>query len=96
MHAFEDNQIKRFEEIELRKNSTVLSVMKKYPAHWIDWMSNHYDVNQNLKNDKIKDIERKILSDLPSIVQQLSNEAKEIMQYCMENNGVVKYAQLKK
>lgn len=96
MHAFEDDQIKRYEAIELRTYSTFLSVMKKYPAHWIDWMSDYYHVNQNLKKDKIKDIERKILSDLPSIVQQLSNEAKEILQYCMENNGVVKYSKLKK
>jgi hypothetical protein len=96
MHAFEDDQIKRFEEIQLRKSSTFQSVMKKFPAPWIDWMSDHYHVDQNLKKDKIKDIERKLLSDLPLIVEQLSDEAKEILQYCMENNGVVKYGKLKK
>ncbi len=96
MHAFEDDQIKRFEEIQLRKSSTFQSVMKKFPANWIDWMSEYYHVNQNLKKEKIKDIERKLLSDLPSIVEQLSDEAKEIVQYCMENNGIVKYGKLKK
>lgn len=96
MHAFEDDQIKRFEEIQLRKSSTFQSVMKKFPANWIDWMSEYYHVDQNLKKEKIKDIERKLLSDLPSIVEQLSDEAKEIVQYCMENNGVVKYGKLKK
>ncbi|MDG6219204.1 MAG: hypothetical protein QCI00_07165, partial [Candidatus Thermoplasmatota archaeon] len=96
MHAFEDNQIKRFEEIQLRKSSTFQSVMKKFPANWIDWMSDYYHVNQNLKKEKIKDIERKLLSYLPSIVEQLSDEAKEVLQYCMENNGLVKYGKLKK
>lgn len=96
IHAFEDDQIKRFEDIQLRKSSTFQSIMKKYPAHWINWMSDHYRVDQNLKKDKIKDIERKLLSDLPSIVLHLSNEAKEILVYCMQNNGVVKYGKLKK
>lgn len=96
MHAYEDDQIKRFEDIQLKKSSTFQSIMKKYPAHWINWMSDHYHVNQNLKKDKIKDIERKLLSELPSVVLQLSNEAKEILHYCIENNGVVKYRKLKK
>lgn len=96
MHAFEDGQIKRFEEIQLRNSSTFQSVLKKYPAHWIDWMSDHYHINQNLKKDKIKAIERTILSDLPNIVEQLSNKAKEILKFCMQNNGVVKYQKLSK
>ncbi len=96
MNAFEDEQIKRYENIQLKKSSSFQSIMKKYPIQWINWMSDHYHVNQNLKKEKIKDIERKLRSDLLSIVLQLSNEAKEILQYCMQNNGMVKYGKLKK
>lgn len=95
MHAFEKDQVTRIEKIQLRKKSTLKSVMNKYPSHWIDWMSNHYEIEQRLKKDKIRVIENKLTSDLPRIIQGLSKECKDVLQLCMENGGFVKYSKLK-
>jgi len=95
MHAFENDQVTRIEKIQLRKKSTFKSVMNKYPSHWIDWMSNHYEIKQRLKKDKIRAIENKLTSDLPRIIQGLPKECKDVLQLCMENGGFVKYGKLK-
>ena len=95
MHAFENDQVTRIEKIQLRKKSTLKSVMNKYPSHWIDWMSNHYKIKQRLKKDKIRAIENKLTSDLPRIIQGLPKECKDVLQLCMENGGFVKYGKLK-
>lgn len=95
MHAFENDQVTRIEKIQLRKKSTFKSVMNKYPAHWIDWMSNHYEIEQRLKKDKIRAIENKLTSDLPRIIQDLPRKCKDVLQFCMENGGFVKYGKLK-
>ncbi|MFO8077326.1 MAG: hypothetical protein R6U21_01600 [Thermoplasmatota archaeon] len=96
MHAYEGDQLKRFDSIQLRKSSTLQSVMKKFPAHWIDWMSDYYNVNQRRKNEKIKDIKKRIISNLSHIFKELSTDAKDVLRLCMKNNGVLKYGKLKK
>jgi len=95
MHAFENEQVTRIEKIQLRKKSTFKSVMNKYPSHWIDWMSNHYEIEQRLKKDKIRAIENKLTSDLPRIIRGLPKECKDVLQLCMKNGGFVKYSKLK-
>jgi hypothetical protein len=95
LHAFENDQVTRIENIQLRKSSSFRSVMNKYPSHWIDWMCNHYEIKQRLKKDKIREIENHLISDLPSIIQELPKKCKDVLQLCMENGGFVKYYKLK-
>ena len=95
MHAFENEQATRIEKTQLLKKSTFKSVMNKYPSYWIDWMSNHYEIKQRLKKDKIRAIENKLTSDLPRVIRGLSEKCKDVLQLCMENGGFVKYGKLK-
>ena len=41
MSAYENDGLKKTESIQLRKGSSLQSIMNKYPAHGIDWMCKH-------------------------------------------------------
>ncbi|MBU3968136.1 MAG: hypothetical protein KKG76_12335 [Euryarchaeota archaeon] len=95
MSAFENDGLKKIESILLRKGSSLQSIMNKYPAHWIDWMCEHYGLKERLKKEKIQGIENKIIDDLPQIVSKLPEKSKEALAFCIKQGGVVKYGQLK-
>jgi DNA-directed RNA polymerase subunit H (RpoH/RPB5) len=95
MSAFENDGLKKIESILLRKGSSLQSILNKYPAHWIDWMSKHYGLKERLKKEKIQRIETKIVDDLPQIVLKLPEKSREALAFCIKQGGVVKYGQLK-
>lgn len=95
MSAYENSRLKKIESIQLRKGSSLQSILNKYPAHWIDWMSKHYGLKERLKKEKIQGIENKIINDLPQIVLKLPEKSKEALAFCIKQGGVVKYGQLK-
>ncbi len=95
MSAYENSGLKKIESIQLRKGSSLQSILNKYPAHWIDWMSKHYGLKERLKKEKIQGIENKITNDLPQIVSKLPEKSKEALAFCIKQGGVVKYGQLK-
>jgi len=95
MSAYENDGLKKIESILLRKGSSLQSIMNKYPAHWIDWMSKHYGLKERLKKDKIQMIENKIVNDLPQIVSKLPEKSKGALAFCIKEGGFVKYGQLK-
>jgi len=92
---YENDQIARIENIQLRTRSSFQSVMNKYPSHWVDWMCHYYQIKQRLKKDKVRKIEQRLIADLPSILQQLPRKAKDVLRFCMQNQGFVKYRMLK-
>ncbi len=93
--AYEDRELKRFEDIRLRKSSSLRSILNKYPYHWIDWMCNHYGLKERLKKEKVREIENKIVNDLPQVLSELPERSREALTYCLKSDGVVKYGQLK-
>lgn len=93
--AYENDALKKIESIPLRQSSSLKSIMNKYPAHWIDWMCMHYDLEGGLKRDKVRRIGNKIVNDLPTIVLKLPEKSKEALALCIEQGGVVKYGKLK-
>jgi hypothetical protein len=95
MNEYDNNQIVRIENIQLRIGSSFLSVMQNYPVHWIDWMCDHYQIQQRLKKDKIHAIRQRLTSGIKSIFQGLPKKSQEVLQLCMKNGGVVKYRLLK-
>jgi hypothetical protein len=95
MNAYDTDQIDRIESIPLRFGSSFQSVMNKYPSHWIDWMCQYYGIHQRLKKDKVREIEQRLTSDLPSILQNLPRKAKDVLRFCIKNGGFVKYGLLK-
>jgi len=95
MSAYENDGLKKIESIQLRQSSSLQSIMNKYPSHWIDWMSKHYGLKERLKKEKIREIENKIINDLPQIVLKLTEKSREALAFCIEQGGVVKYGQLK-
>ncbi len=95
LSASENAELKRIESILLRRSSSLQSILNKYPYHWIDWMCKHYGLNERLKKEKIREIENKIVNDLPQIVLKLPEKSKETLAFCIKQGGVVKYGQLK-
>lgn len=95
MSAYENDGLKKIESIPLRRSSSLQSILNKYPAHWIDWMSKHYGLKERLKKEKIQRIETKIVNDLLQIVLKLPEKSKEALAFCINQGGVVKYGQLK-
>ena len=94
--SFENDKLKKIENIPLRRVSTLKSILNKYPANWIDWMCMDYGLTERLKKDKIRLIEAKIINDLPQIVLNLPEKSKDALAFCIEQGGVVKYGRLKK
>lgn len=93
--AYENDGLKKIESFPLRQGSSLQSIMNKYPAHWIDWMSKHYGLKERLKNEKVRAIETKIVNDLPQIVSKLPEKSKQALAFCVKQGGFVKYGQLK-
>ncbi|MDO9538171.1 MAG: hypothetical protein Q7J68_07615 [Thermoplasmata archaeon] len=94
-NAYETEQVKRSESIQLRKGSTFQSVLNKYPSHWIDWMCTHYRIKERLKKDKIRKIENKLTAEIEIIVNGLSEQSKDALRLCLAHGGFVKYGMLK-
>ncbi|MCZ7397119.1 MAG: hypothetical protein O8C59_01235 [Candidatus Methanoperedens sp.] len=95
MSAYETDGLKKIESIPLRQSSSLQSILNKYPAHWIDWMSKYYGLKERLKNEKVRGIETKIVNDLPQIILKLPEKSKEALAFCIKQGGFVKYGQLK-
>ncbi|NOR47264.1 MAG: hypothetical protein GQ533_04355 [Methanosarcinaceae archaeon] len=93
--GYENDKLKKIESIPLRRVSSLKSILNKYPAHWIDWMCVHYDLEGGLKKDKVRRIDDKIINDLLPIVLKLPEKSKEALAFCIEQGGVVKYGKLK-
>ena len=92
---YENGKLEELEDITLRKGTALRTVLKKYPAQWIDHMCKHYGLKARLKKEKVEKIVDKLVSDLPEIVSELPEEAKEVLSLCMSNGGVVKYGKLR-
>ena len=95
MSAYENDGVKKIESVLLRRNSSLQSMLNKYPAHWIDWMCRHYGLKERLKKEKIRAIENKIVNDLPGIIQKLPEKSRKALVFCIRQGGIVKYGQLK-
>ena len=93
--GYENDKLKKIETIPLRRVSSLKSILNKYPAHWIDWMCMHYDLEGGLKKDKVRRIDDKIINDLLPIILKLPEKSKEALAFCVEQGGVVKYGKLK-
>ena len=93
--AYENRELKRIESIILRKSSSLQSILNKYPYHWIDWMCEHYGLNERLKKEKVREIGNKIVNDLSHIISELPEKSKEALAFCNKQGGVVKYGRLK-
>ncbi len=95
MDAFQSDQVNRIESMLIRNSSTFRSLMNKYPSHWINWICDHYNINEKLKKEKINAIENRIITDLNTIVKGLSSDARQVIQMCINQGGFVKYNVLK-
>ena len=95
IRSYEKDEIKRIEEIHLRKSSSIITIMNRYPANWIDWMSRHYRIQKRLKKEKIGEIVRTITRDTRSIMKGFTPDSKEVLRICMEKGGYVKIGTLK-
>lgn len=95
MNAYENDQVGRIEDIQLRRSSSFQSLMNKYPSHWVDWMCKYYQINQRLKKDKVRAIEHKLASDFSNTLKDLPKTCKEVLRLCIQNGGFVKYQLLK-
>ena len=93
--AWESRELDRFESIQLRRNSTLRSILNKYPSHWIDWMGKQYGIKERLKKDRVRRVETTIIEDLPRIFSSLPEPSREVLALCMKEGGVVKYGRLK-
>jgi len=95
MNEYEHDQIARIENIQLRTRSSFQSMMNNYPSHWVDWICNYYQIKQRLKKEKVREIEQRLTSNLPSVLQTLPKKAKDVLRFCIKNRGFVKYGLLK-
>ncbi|MFO8051258.1 MAG: hypothetical protein R6V01_06110 [Thermoplasmatota archaeon] len=90
MESILGNFLKNLEEMPFRPSTSFKTIMKKYPANWVDRISRTYRIKKRLKKDKIEAILEKITKDTDSILSKLSPEAKEILGMCMERGGYAK------
>lgn len=96
MQRYEEEEVARYDGMLIRKSTTFRSVLKKYPAIWINWMCEHYDIEERLKKDKIGRIEQRITEDIKTIAGGLSPEAKEVLRICLDEGGFIKIGKLKR
>ncbi len=87
MYSLLENNLKELEEMQFRPSTSFITIMKKYPAHWVDRMSRTYSIEKMMKNEKIEAILEKIAKDMDSIISGLSPEAMEILDICMKRGG---------
>jgi hypothetical protein len=95
MNAYDNEQVARIEDIQLRKGSSFQSVMNKYPSRWVDWMCDYYQIHQRLKKEKVREIEYALTVHLSDILKDLPKECRDVLRLCLHNGGLVKYRMLK-
>lgn len=78
---------KDLEMMHFRPNTSFITIMKKYPANWVDRISETYGIDKRKKDDKIASILEIITEDTNSLIDGLSPEAKEVLGICMNRGG---------
>lgn len=95
MGWLEKKEIKKAENIIVRNNSTVSSLLSKYPFQWVDGICNELGIDTgSRKKEKIKRIVEILHSEPKRILEKLPERSKEALAFVLKNGGVVKYHKL--
>ncbi len=96
MHHYEKKEKERAESIILSPSTKLTAVLNKYPFQWVDGICNALSLGiGGRKNDKVKDIAEKLITDLSKIISELPEKSKEALTFILQNDGSVKYSMLK-
>jgi len=96
MRLYERAEIRKAEGITLNPNSTLSSVLNRYPAHWLDGICVAVGIEiKGRKRDKVKEIVRVLTSErLCEIIRGLPDECKQALSFILSKEGWVRYGQL--
>jgi hypothetical protein len=95
MHMYEEKEIERAENIIISPHTKLTAILNKCPASWVDGMCQEFSITKRVKNEKVKAIENKVLSDLNDLISTLSEDSKKALKLILDNGGFVKYGKLK-
>ena len=96
MHAYEKREIERIESMLLAPSTTLTAVLNKYPFQWVDGMCEALSLEtRGKKNEKVREIANKVVTDLPSIIHKIPEKSREALTLVLKNDGYVKYNALK-
>ncbi len=96
MHHYEKKEKERAESLILSPSTKLTAVLNKYPFQWVDGICNALSLETGgRKNDKVKDIAEKLVTDLSEIISGLPEKSKEALTFILQNDGSVKYSLLK-
>ncbi|MFQ6137386.1 MAG: hypothetical protein ACE5PM_09445, partial [Candidatus Hydrothermarchaeales archaeon] len=96
MNLYEEDGIKRAENIIINPKSTISSVMNKYPAPWVDGICNALGIEiKGRKREKAKEIARVLNSEkFSDVMKKLPDGCIEALNFVLNKGGWVKYGQL--
>ncbi len=96
MDMMEEKMIRDAEKVIVTQNSTLTSVLNKYPFQWVDGIYNQLGlISSKVKNEKVKDIFEEIKRNAKTIINKLPEKSKEALKIIITNPGFVKYNELK-
>ena len=101
LESYERSQVEKYESISIRPNTTLLSVMNKFPSYWIDAMCTALDIDKrkvSIKADKIRAIVKKLESGyaMKLLMENFSADQLSAIRKIKENGWIIKYGQLSK
>jgi len=92
---YERDRIKKAESILVHENSTVSSIVNKYPAQWVDGICKSLELNtKGRKSKKAKMIAEKLKSDIHDVLEKLPEKSLEALAFVLKKDGIVKYSQV--
>lgn len=94
--AFLDDKIRAAESIILGSNTTLTSILNKYPSNWVNGICQALEIDGiSKKNEKAKAILERIQSAPNAIISRLPAASKDALRIVLANDGLVKCEKLK-
>jgi hypothetical protein len=98
MDRMEDDWVKKYESVLLNTNSTLQSVMNKYPSQWVDAICSALGIDiktVRVKREKIQVVVSKLELHLEEVIKKkLGERHVAALKVLSENGWMVKYGQL--
>ena len=101
LEGYEKGQVKRFESILLKNQTTLQSAMNKYPSFWVDGMCKAIGIDIKRvtnKREKIREVISRLVSGRAEDIlkNKFGDTQKQILSIVLGDGGISKFGKLSK
>ena len=96
MDMYEEDQIRKSENIQLSPKTKSTEIYNKYPSNWVNGICKALSIStRGKKSNKAKQIASLLHGSMPDILRKLPDKSKDALEFILDKGGYVRYGALK-